>query len=238
MRMISSSMVSFLKKTFYSYPAFIVIFADQHVDAFWAGQKLSPEKALIASAFVEHCIESEDSKKLEETLPVVTALAFSMQAIFNNLFDHIQGQRSRKGVANLDGNDEDEDDSDEAQTTALAFTLAQLLRIALHVDYADEIGRRKMFDVVRSMLSHPSLPDSRSDSEITTNRGTHATSGNNGTGGSDGEQGLVELCVKVLSVMSVSERDLVRVVVECVTEMRDGVGLGGEEVRPILFRPF
>jgi condensin complex subunit 3 len=61
-------------------------------------------------------------------IPVVTALAFRIQDEFNKLVPSL--------------NDEDAGDTNE-----LAFVVGELLQLATNLDYADEIGRRKMFQL-------------------------------------------------------------------------------------------
>ncbi|THH04392.1 hypothetical protein EW145_g5551 [Phellinidium pouzarii] len=157
-------------------------------DEFWA--KLQPETALLARAFVEHCIGQDDQARLEAVLPVVTALAFHLQTQYNAFLHVLQDAE----MAQVEDNDED-DELSEAQEEQLAdveFVMIELLQLAVHLDYTDEIGRRKMFGVVRNMLAHPQLPEP-----------------------------LIKPCIGVLNIMSPNERDLVRVVVEAVSELRD-----------------
>lgn len=61
---------------------------------------------------------------MEEVLPVVTALAYTIQNEYNKL------------VVATDGNDQ-------------SFIVGELLKLSLNLDYADEIGRRKMFQLAR-----------------------------------------------------------------------------------------
>ncbi|EJC98309.1 uncharacterized protein FOMMEDRAFT_96961 [Fomitiporia mediterranea MF3/22] len=154
-------------------------------DEFWSN--LKPETALLARTFVEHCISKSDESRLETTLPVVTALAFHLQSSYNNFLSLLQ---------DIDNNNnEDEDDEEEAREEKAVnaeFVMCELLRLAVHLDYSDEIGRRKMFGVVRNMLAHPELPEP-----------------------------LIDPCIGVLHIMSPNERDLIRVVVEVISELRD-----------------
>jgi condensin complex subunit 3 len=109
-----------------------------------------------------------------------------------------------------DENDDDDDDEDrETKAINSEFVLGELLRLALHLDYSDEIGRRKMFGIVSkcialfldeyvseinlgSMLSHPELPEL-----------------------------LINPSIGVLHAMTSNERDLIRLVVEIISELRD-----------------
>ncbi|KAL5480828.1 YCG1_1 [Sanghuangporus weigelae] len=161
-------------------------------DAFWSS--LKPEAALLARTFVEYCIEKSNEARLETVLPVVTALAFHLQAAYNR-FLAILEDISNDGERENDDHDAREEDAVNAE-----FVMGELLCLAVHLDYSDEIGRRKMFGVVRNMLAHPGLPE-----------------------------GLIDPCVGVLQVMSPNERDLIRIIVEVISELRDPV-MEGEEM--------
>ncbi|MCP5693848.1 hypothetical protein NL287_26610, partial [Klebsiella pneumoniae] len=52
-----------------------------------------------------------------------------------------------------------EEDGEEEDTVEHEFIVEQLLHIAMTLDYSDEVGRRKMFTLMRSSLSIPELPD-------------------------------------------------------------------------------
>ncbi|WVW80873.1 hypothetical protein I302_102863 [Kwoniella bestiolae CBS 10118] len=140
-------------------------------DEFWTS--LNPEKAFLARVFVDHCISNKDDVRLEEALPVVTALAFCIQDEYNKLV----------GSTN-DGNED---------ITDRAFIVGELLKLAVNLDYADEIGRRKMFQLAREMISQANLPEP-----------------------------LIPKCLDILSKIANGERDLIRVVVDVVTELREG----------------
>jgi condensin complex subunit 3 len=107
------------------------------LDAYW--KNLSPERAYLARVFIEHCKETNDNVRLESALPVVTLIAFRAQEWYNLLQDDLasldvdDGERRRK----------------EDETASKEIIVAELLKIAANLDYADEIGRRKMFDLVR-----------------------------------------------------------------------------------------
>ncbi|WWD20683.1 hypothetical protein CI109_105159 [Kwoniella shandongensis] len=142
-------------------------------DTFWAS--FTPEKAFLARVFVDHCISVKDEARLEDVLPVVTSLAFRIQDEYNNLVGAI--------------NDDAEDAAERA------FIVGELLKLAVNLDYADEIGRRKMFQLAREMISQANLPEP-----------------------------LIPKCLDVLSKIANGERDLIRVVVDVVTELREGEG--------------
>ena len=74
-------------------------------------------------------------------MPVMTALAFKIQALYNDLLRKVQNDAENKAF----GTETDqEEEMEDAQ-----FVLGELMKIAVNMDYADEIGRRKMFALVR-----------------------------------------------------------------------------------------
>ncbi|KZT57283.1 putative mitotic chromosome condensation-related protein [Calocera cornea HHB12733] len=163
-------------------------------DAFWSS--ISPEKAFLARVFVDHCLSIKDTGRLESSLPVVTALAFRIQSTYNKLLDITLGQES------LIAQGEEPDPTQEAAKDDQAFMLSELCKLAVNLDYADEIGRRKMFSLVRDMLSQPSLPEH-----------------------------LIPRCMDVMSKLSDSERDLIRVVVEIVGDLKYPEDIEGDYSR-------
>lgn len=74
----------------------------------------------------------KDDTRFEESMPVVTALAFRTQDEYNKLV----------GAAS----EEEAGDVDER-----AFIVGELLKLAVHLDYADETGRRKMFQLTSKL---------------------------------------------------------------------------------------
>lgn len=90
------------------------------------------------------CLAAQDDARLEECLPVITALAFRLQeshAIMMALHDQQQQvDKDLGGDATL-----------ETDFVNTSFVTRQLLEIALLADYGDEIGRRKMFTLIREL---------------------------------------------------------------------------------------
>jgi condensin complex subunit 3 len=131
----------------------------QHIfplDLFW--KELTPESAVLARVFVEYCIETNNEGRLEAaSLPVVTAFAFHLQEAYNALSDILQ-EAENVQLLNA-GEDEAEEDIErrEEDLAKREVTLAELLRMALKLDYMDEIGRRKVFSVVRKRYFHLQL---------------------------------------------------------------------------------
>ncbi|KAJ7671638.1 nuclear condensing complex subunit [Mycena polygramma] len=163
------------------------IFEDLYFgDAYFADP--SPEKIFLARVFVDHCVspsredKGHGEQRMESVgIPVVTSCAFRIQHGYNALVDIQTGG--------------DDDDKEEKE-----FIVSEMLKLAVNLDYADEIGRRKMFSLVRDMLTRPTLPVV-----------------------------LVPRCLDVLRQLSSDERDLIRVVVEIVQDLREP---GDEEEDP------
>lgn len=121
-------------------------------DYFW--ETLSAESVFMARSFNDFC-RAEGNRKyeslVEEKLPEVTKLAFFLERYLKVLVEAIRrvnGQELEK--------DEEEEEED---TVEQEFIVEQLLHIILTLDYSDEVGRRKMFSLLRQMLSIPELPD-------------------------------------------------------------------------------
>ncbi|GJJ15062.1 hypothetical protein Clacol_009337 [Clathrus columnatus] len=159
----------------------------QFDDEFW--KELTPEKAFLVRVFVDHCINKKDEARLETCLPVVTALAFKIQSAYNDLLE--QMQVSEELCLSEEVTEEEQEANEDARSDQ-EFVISELLKLVVNLDYADEIGRRKMFSLVRDMISQESLPEK-----------------------------LMGKCLDVLRALSPNERDLIRVVVEVVHELRD-----------------
>lgn len=102
----------------------------------------------MARVFVEHCVSSKNEARLDSaSLPVVTAFAFHIQEAYNRLLAVLQDISSAKLLrAGMDAEEEDEELEEELARREVI--MSELLRMALKLDYADEIGRRKVFSVV------------------------------------------------------------------------------------------
>ena len=157
-------------------------------DTFW--ENLTPEKTFLARVFVDQCVVAKNDGRLEATLPVVTAMAFRIQELYNKLMEPVKYEVDEPSTR-LDEREEDRVRREEGRMSQ-EFILTELLKLAVNLDYADEIGRRKMFQLVRAMIAHQALPE-----------------------------GLASRCLDVLRKLSDSERDLIMVVVEVIHELRD-----------------
>ncbi|KAK7897303.1 chromosome condensation complex Condensin, subunit G [Exophiala xenobiotica] len=117
-------------------------------DEFW--DTLTPESAFMARTFNDYCQQSQDPKHqamIEEKMPEVTRLGFHLQKHINELLIKVQN-----------ANESDSDDK-LAEQAEQEFIVEQLLYIAQTLDYTDEIGRRKMFSLLRHALSMADLPE-------------------------------------------------------------------------------
>ncbi|TFK48905.1 ARM repeat-containing protein [Heliocybe sulcata] len=159
-------------------------------DDYW--MDMTPEKAFLARVFVDHCVAVKDSARLEAALPVVTLLAFRIQAAYNDLMEQMQDEQESAFLRGEEDEDEEEKARREDERMDKEFVIGEMLRLAVNLDYADEIGRRRMFQLVRDMISQETLPE-----------------------------GLLSRCLDVLRKLSPNERDLIRLVVEVVHELRD-----------------
>lgn len=154
-------------------------------DPFW--DNLSPESVFMARTFNDFCRQKGDEKYetlIEETMPEVTKLAFFLQRYTNNLVDSL---RQNEG--------EGEEDTVEQE-----FIVEQLLHIAGTLDYSDEVGRRKMFSLLRETLSIAELPD-----EIT--------------------KLVIDVLRDVCGSEASGERDFCGVVLEAVAEVHDAIAV-------------
>jgi hypothetical protein len=149
-------------------------------------------------------------------MPVVTAFAFFLQEACNRVLDSIEELEilKVKEDAEHDTRSDGEDDSniEHCEETFLqkVCILSEMLKIAACLDYTDEVGRRKMFLVVRecftelfdificlntvgSMMGVEHLPES-----------------------------LVDSCLEVL-MLTTNDREMVKITVEVMTELRDSL---------------
>jgi condensin complex subunit 3 len=118
-------------------------------ESFW--DSLSAESVFMARSFNDFCRQEGDGKYenlVDEKLPEVTALAFFLHRYINAL---VQGLK--QSALSPDGVEGEED------PVELEFIVEQLLHIALTLDYSDEVGRRKMFSLLREILALPELPE-------------------------------------------------------------------------------
>lgn len=114
---------------------------------FWHG--LTAESAFLARSFNDFCRVENEGKYdslADDKMPEVTALAYFLQKYSAALLERL------KHAAVTGENNEEE-------TMEIEFIVEQLLQIALTLDYSDEVGRRKMFSLLRENLAVPELPE-------------------------------------------------------------------------------
>lgn len=118
-------------------------------DAFW--DNLGAESVFMARSFNDFC-KTEGNGKFEalgeEKMPEVTRLAFYLQKYITILVEALQR------VATAEPTEDEEEDTVEQE-----FVVEQLLHIAQTLDYSDEVGRRKMFALLRQSVAIPDLPE-------------------------------------------------------------------------------
>ena len=80
-------------------------------------------------------------------LPVVTAFAFHVQEAYNSLLLALEeAETGRMLTGTVEGQEDNE--ALEEELAKKEVVMSELLRLALRLDYGDEIGRRKVFSVV------------------------------------------------------------------------------------------
>ncbi|KAI6431674.1 hypothetical protein MCOR21_003824 [Pyricularia oryzae] len=166
-------------------------------DNFW--ETLSAESVFMARSFNQFCRTEGNGRYeslVEEKLPEVTKLAFYLERYIKVLIDAIKRVEEQEV-----GEDEDEEDTVEQE-----FIVEQLLQIALTLDYSDEVGRRKMFALLRQTLSIPELPD-----EVT--------------------KLTVDVLRDICAPDAAGEREFCSVVLEAVADVHDTIvdDMGGDE---------
>ncbi|KAJ6155850.1 hypothetical protein N7470_006416 [Penicillium chermesinum] len=116
-------------------------------EPFW--ESLTAESAFLLRSFNDFCRVENDGKYeglADEKMPEVTALAYYLTKYTTDLL-----QRKKTAKETGDANDE--------EAVEHEFIVEQLLHIAITLDYSDEVGRRKMFGLLRESLAVPELPE-------------------------------------------------------------------------------
>ncbi|KAL2062694.1 hypothetical protein VTL71DRAFT_5766 [Oculimacula yallundae] len=158
-------------------------------DNFW--DTLSAEAVFMARSFNDFCRNEGNGKfeaLIEEKMPEVTKLAFYLQRYITVLVEAL-----KRIVEQEPSEDEDEEDTVEQE-----FIVEQLLHIARTLDYSDEVGRRKMFALLRQTLSIPDIPE-----EVT--------------------KLTVEVLRGICAGDAAGEREFVSVVLEAVADVHDTI---------------
>ncbi|EMC94276.1 hypothetical protein BAUCODRAFT_26438 [Baudoinia panamericana UAMH 10762] len=164
-------------------------------DTFW--EDLTPELAFVVRSFNDFCRSSgkEDGYDgprmldgmLADKLPEVTMFGFLLEREIAKLLETVQAAA------------EGEDGDAEEMCVQREFVVEQMLHMALTFDYSDEVGRRKMFALMREALAHADLPE-------------------------EATRLVVEVLRLVCGVDAKGEREFCGVVVEAIAEVHDILG--------------
>lgn len=123
-------------------------------DAYWT--ELTAESVFVARTFNDYCRAKgeEDGRlidMLETKMPEVTKFGFYLEQQMNILVEIVR--------QNAEGADPDGEVDLEQESVEREFVVEQMLQMALTFDYADEVGRRKMFSIMREALCMPEMPE-------------------------------------------------------------------------------
>lgn len=129
---------------------------------------LTPETAFLARVYAQYCLKKGFDDLVDAQVPEVTKIAFFIERDLQNLTVDAEGYSERE------------------------FVLEQLLLLAQQLDYGDEIGRRKIVDVLTNALTNKDLSDT-----------------------------LVSAVVNVFHKLCTRERDFIQVLVEIVVDIED-----------------
>ncbi|KAF1981724.1 ARM repeat-containing protein [Aulographum hederae CBS 113979] len=164
----------------------------EFADPFWNPGNLNPEAVFVARTFNEYCRTAGSTQLegvVEERMPEVTKFAFLLQKHIEVL---VEGVRLVANAADGEEGDAEED------TVQQEFCVEQMLHIALTLDYSDEVGRRKMFSVMRESLACPDLPE-------------------------ESTKLVIEALRTVCGQNSAGEREFCGIVLEAVAEVHDAI---------------
>ncbi|KAI0764062.1 nuclear condensing complex subunit [Irpex lacteus] len=183
-------------------------------DTYWQGMTL--EAAVFARCFIEYTspdsteascsgIGLNTSRMMDDAgIPVVMAFAFFVQENCNLMLDAIEEFETLKADENFDNLSDDEQDfsaleRSEEEMYRRVCILGEMLKIACCLDYTDELGRRKMFLVIRSMIGVEYLPET-----------------------------LMDSCLEVLK-LTTDDREMIKITVETMVELRDSLFDGRDD---------
>ncbi|KAK1149008.1 chromosome condensation complex Condensin, subunit G [Aspergillus melleus] len=127
-------------------------------EEFW--ESLTGESVFLLRSFNDFCrVENEGKYEslADEKIPEVTALAYYLHNYLSALL-----QKKKESKDTGDANDDD--------CVELEFVVEQLLHVAMTLDYSDEVGRRKMYTLLRESLAVPELPQESTKLTIETLR--------------------------------------------------------------------
>lgn len=142
---------------------------------------LTPESAFLVRSFNDFCRSGKTERAdADDKMPEVSQLAFYLQNYLNKLVFALRNKEDGEVAATEGAN--------------LEFVVQQLLLIAGSMDYGDEIGRRKMFALLRESLSISELSET-----------------------------ITKLVVGCLSKLSMGEGDFCMLILEVIAEVHDTI---------------
>lgn len=180
---------------------------------FWS--TLTPSSILLIRSLIDFSKKNDSNNDLaDEILPPVTALAFKIKD------EWLEISKTISLIENLKENsqyDEKEMEVLEKKLSEKEFIVRELLNLAMKLDYGDEIGRRKMFGLVRDMLDSSISPTENSNNSEESNVNPPSSSDReNSVKINVTPSNLIPFCLDVLLRLSAGQRDFMRVVVELV----------------------
>lgn len=125
----------------------------QFDEEFWSD--LGPYTTFIVRTLNDYVKDAKDDQLLdafEEKMPDITTFGFFLRKELNALVELVQTHAAM---------DEDDPDMDETQEKLedQDFVVQQLLHIAQTLDYADEVGRIQIFNLMREAIARSDLPE-------------------------------------------------------------------------------
>lgn len=178
-------------------------------DDFW--NQLTAETAFLARSYNDYCRNSEDPgiQDYTDRIPEPLKLAYFIRKHLNSMIQkHEQLADLEEKLADLEEQRQKDADLEEKhqrleeeheellrEVDEADFIVEQLLNIALTLDYADDCGRKEIYNLMRHALAKPEMPE-----------------------------GCTKLAVELLRVTCVgadADKEFVDVVYEAVIEVRD-----------------
>lgn len=141
LRVTSEELSGAIIHIFEAYPQLTNAISDSFTTSNWPS--LTPEMVFLMRVYVEYCVKIKSNARLEEMLPVTTALAFHLHDRFKVLVEAIQETHEEYDDSDDVARAIRQDDIDDKE-----FVAIEMVKIAIHGDFGDEIGRRKMQQMV------------------------------------------------------------------------------------------
>ena len=116
-------------------------------ESFWTD--LTPESAFMIRTFSDYCkSDAVHESTHEEKMPEVSQVGYYLQQHLNTLLQNVKPPESE--VISADHEERLAEDD---------FIVEQLLHMTQNLDYSDEIGKRRMFALLRESIAIPDLPE-------------------------------------------------------------------------------